>query len=256
MSDELANLKPAELAGWYGRLADYATKQNTDVKGALSPIFLKYWLTGHGKKLVFSPPEHLRNSAYVIDELKYHRAVYLTEEKAKMGTEEKWAGIIPRLQGKSYSKWDGKGYLTMHLESLVDIPVYKEWLLSKGDLDLLMAMHGFQLRTDVTVTASPSKASMRRVMFTSFAAKVTDSYHWNPEKHLDMPNPDYGNPSKVLNPVAQKAKQINVYHKNAIRLEKAGLAWAYELESEPWKVTDLSIMGSADIDPNKKLGWF
>jgi hypothetical protein len=252
MSDELANLKPEELAAWYGRLADLVTKQNSEVKGALAPLFLKHWLTGQGKKLVFPPPEHLRNSGYVIDVLKYHRAVYLTEKKTKFGG-EKWAGIIPRLQGKGYPKWEGKGLLTMHVESLVEIPVLMEWSLSKGDLDLLMAMHGFQLRTDATVTAAPGAGDMLRVTFASFSAKVSDSYHWDPDKHLTMPNPDYGNPSKVPNPVAPNSQTIIVYHKNAIRLENAGLAKAYDLESEPWQVTDLSIMGPADINPNKKL---
>ncbi|SRR6266849_4544017 len=257
MNDDLANLKPEELAAWYGRLADSVEKQNSEVKGALSPLFLRHWLTGHGKKLVFPPPEHLRHSGYVIDGLKYHRAVYLTEKKTKVGGNDKWAGIIPRLQGKGFPKWDAKGVLTMHLESLVEIPVLKEWFLSKGDLDLLMAMHGFQLITDVGVTASPGQRSVLRVTFATFAAKVSDSYHWNPDKHLTMPNPDYGNPSKVPNPVAPKSQSITVYHKNAIRLEKAGLAWAYDLESEPWQVTDVSVMGPADIDANKKLdGWF
>jgi hypothetical protein len=253
MSDELANLKPEDLAAWYGRLADYVAKQNSEVQGALAPLFLRHWLTGHGKKLVFAPPAHLRNSGYVIDALKYHRAVYLTEKKAKTVGGEQWAGIIPRLQGKGYPKWEGKGTLAMHLESLVDIPVLQEWFLSKGDLDLLMAMHGFQLRTEVTVTASPGKGAMLRVTFTNFSARVSDSYHWNPDKHLTMPNPDYGNPSKVPNPVAPKSQTITVYHRNAIRLEKAGLAWAYDLESEPWQVTDVSIMGPAEIDPAKKL---
>jgi hypothetical protein len=257
MSDELANLKPEELAGWYERLAELVEKQNADVKDALSPRFLKYWLKGRGKKLIFPPPEHLRNSDYVIDTLKFHRAVYLSEKKAKVDAGEKWAGLIPRLQGKGYPKWPGQGILTMHYESLVDIPVLKELFLSKGDLDLLMAMHGFQLITDVGATVSAGKKSSLSVSFNSFSAKVSDSYHWNPDKHLTMPNPDYGNPSKVPNPVAPKSQSITVYHKNAIRLEKAGLAWAYDLESEPWQITDLSIRGPATIDPNKKLdGWF
>lgn len=257
MSDELANLQPVELAGWYERLANLIEKLNTEVKDALSPRFLKYWLTGQGKKLNFSPPKHLCNSGYVTDVLKYHRAVYLTEKKAKVGGSEKWSGIIARLQGKGYPKWAGTGLMTMHYESLVDIPVLMESFLSKGDLDLLMAMHGFQLVTDVAVTVTGGAASKLNVVFTSFNAKVTDSYHWNPDKHLSMPNPDYGNPNKVQNPVAPKSQTITVYHSNAIRLEKAGRAWAYDNESDPWQVSDIGISGPATIDPTKKLdGWF
>src|SRR5260370_7011010 len=96
MNDDLANLKPEELAAWYGRLADYVEKQNSEVKGALSPLFLRHWLTGHGKKLVFSPPEHLRHSSYVIDGLKYHRAVYLTDKNARLPVNNNCAATLPR----------------------------------------------------------------------------------------------------------------------------------------------------------------
>ena len=48
---------------WYGRLVDSVEKQNSEVKGALSPLFLRHWLTGHGKtvfrggyRFLYDPP--------------------------------------------------------------------------------------------------------------------------------------------------------------------------------------------------------
>jgi hypothetical protein len=48
-------------------------------------------------------------------------------------------------------------------------------------------------------------------------------------------------------------KKILIYESNTVRLEKAGLAKPFNLESKAWAITDLSIMGAAEIDPSKTL---
>jgi len=68
---------------------------------------------------------------------------------------------------------------------------------------------------------------------------------------LTVPNPDYN--SKSPDAIAPNSKKLVVYHSNAKRLEDARLAAPYDLQSKWWKITNLSVCGPADIDPNKTL---
>jgi hypothetical protein len=260
--DYLKDLPPDQVAAWYLRLAQFIEQQNKTVKDPLAPKFLRHWLKGGGKKLVFPAPEHLRQSGYVTDVLKDHRAWYLTEDKFK----GRWVGVIPRLQGQpGFAKWrprdDGSAYdttvtypyLDMELQSLVEIPVKILGSLSDGDEDLLTALHGFQLRTSVRVWGYSDGGNEMEVNFADFRAQARDRYDWDPDKHFTVPNPDFRDPFKAPNPVAPYRNTITVYHKNAIRLEKAGKAWPYDLESEMWTITDLKIRGWATIRLDKKL---
>jgi hypothetical protein len=251
-TDVLEGLPPAEVAAWYGRLADLIERQNKTVKDPLAPLFLRHWLKGAGKLLKFPAPAHLQATKYVAEVLKLHRAIFLTEQKTKKGT---WGGVIPRLQGQpGFAKWDGKTPLALNYESLVDIPLLDIPFLSDGDKDIFTSLHDFQLRSDVTVTGSADAGSGKlRVTFSSYQAKARDRYDWDPDKHFTVPNPDFGNPAKVAKPVDPKSKTVTVYHKNAIRVEKAGLAAPYDLESDPWTVTDLTVAGPGVVDPGKKL---
>ena len=258
--DHLEDLPPDQVAAWYFRLAQAIERNNTTVKDPLAPKLLKYWMTGKGNKFTFPAPDHLRQSDYVIDVLGDHRDWYLTEEKFK----GRWVGVIPRLQGKpgfeKWSPWERPdfnsyftyGYMYMNLQSLVEIPVKIFGSLSDGDFDLLTSLHGFQLRTDVRVSGYSYGTEMQ-LFFNEFLARASDRYDWDPDKHFTVPNPDYNNPFNVANPVAPSQDQIMVYHKNAIRVEKAGLAWPYDLESEPWRVTDMKIMGPAKIEMDKDI---
>jgi hypothetical protein len=106
--DVLDDLPARDVAAWYGRLADLIEQQNTKVKDALAPKFLRHWLDGNGKDLIFPPPTHLKESRYVRNVLKEHRNWYLTKKKFK----KKWVGVLPRIQGISphpanvgYEKW-------------------------------------------------------------------------------------------------------------------------------------------------------
>src|SRR5438132_2277927 len=188
--DQLENLAPDEVASWYLRLAKFIEQKNTTIKDPLAPRLLRYWLTGQGKKLIFPAPDHLSQSEYVIDVLKEHREWYLTEKKFK----GKWVGVIPRLQGRpGFAKWlpweppdyDGYlnyGYLDMNLQSLVEIPVKIFGTLSDGDFDLLTALHGFQLRTDVTVRGY-SYGSAVQIFFVQFSARPFDRYDVAQDQH-------------------------------------------------------------------------
>ena len=119
--DKLKALSPAEVAGWYSRLADFIEQRNTKVKDALAPRFLRHYLTGKGKKLSFASPDHLKNSTHIVDTLKDHRAWYLTEKPFR----GKWVGIISRIQGAGGRRQDGgPPYINpsmLKLTSLVEI---------------------------------------------------------------------------------------------------------------------------------------
>jgi hypothetical protein len=92
-----------------------------------------------------------------------------------------------------------------------------------------------------------------RLFFQVFNASVTDRYDFDPTEYFIVPNPDYNNSFKIAKPVEPNSEKLVVHHSNAIRMEKAGLASPFDLESGEWSVTDLAIMGPAWIDPDKKL---
>lgn len=253
MDDVLANHTVDEVAAWYGRLADLIEKQNTVVPSPLSPMFLRHWLAGKSSALRFVAPRHLQTSKYVTDVLKKHRAWFLTEEKFKGN----WVGVVPRMQGKPpHAKWNWKmiNLDSMHIESLVEIEYKIFTAHTPGDLDLFTSLRGFQLRSDVSVSAaSVQNSTHAKVTFLTWTAKVTDKYDFDGAEHLTVPNPDHNNPSKVANPIAPKQKDVRVYHKNALRLIQGGKAWNYLLESQPWPIWDSAIMGPGQVDPSKKI---
>jgi hypothetical protein len=249
MKDHLADLNPAEVAAWYSRLADFIEKKAKDKKvtDALAPQFLRHYLKGKGKNLSFPPPDHLKNSKYVVEALKDHRAWYLTEKPFN----GKWVGIIPRLQQKEpLYTWP----YTMKLNSLVEIDVKLISSNTPGDNDLLTSLHGFQLYTECWVwIIHIEKESYLKATLGKFTAKVADRYDFDPDKYFVVPNPDYKNPSKIAKPVEPDSEEMLVYHRNAIRMENAGLAIPFDLESEKWSISDQDIIGPEKVDPNKTL---
>src|SRR5258707_12228137 len=114
--DFLKELTPSELAAWFLRLADFVERKTSKVKTPLSSALLKYYITGGGNDFTFDPPEHLKNSKFVLDVLKQHRAWYLTEKPFRGN----WVGIIPRLQD---GRFPANPYipLLMTIESNVEI---------------------------------------------------------------------------------------------------------------------------------------
>jgi hypothetical protein len=250
MKDHLQGLQPTEVAAWYGRLANMIDQENKSIKDALAPLFLRHYLKGKGKKLIFSAPDHLKNSNYVVDVLKDHRSWYLTEKRFK----NKWVGIIPRLQGKHPTdKWAPVDYLprVLELRSLVEIDV--KWFTdhTPGDNDLMTSLRGFQLCTQCHFFLSNISGKNIKVAFIFFFASVIDRYDFDPDEYFPVPNPDYKNPLKLAKPVAPDQEKIFVFHRNAIRMEKAGLAQPFDLQSKPWITGDL--MQPAEIDPAKNL---
>ena len=61
-----------------------------------------------------------------------------------------------------------------------------------------------------------------------------------------MPNPDFG--SKEKGAVASSDREVTRYHSNAIRLEKAGLANAFQNRCEPWEEMDPAVTGPTTVN--------
>jgi hypothetical protein len=209
-------------------------------------------------KRTIAAHENLTKSAVVSDTLSYHRRVYLTEEKARIaGGGEKWAGVIPRLQGASgFSPWDGKGQLAMNYQclaaySLLQTARFGVESMSVAETDVFTSFHDFQLRSDVVVAleTSPNKGAILK--FVQVRAKAIDRYDWDPRKHLTMPNPDFAShASWAIRPDLQR---IAVYHSNAKRIERDGLAAPYDLETESWSVADPGALAPAEINLSRRL---
>jgi hypothetical protein len=261
-SDYLKELSNDDVAAWYRRLADMWIKGRPDL-GFPQPLaeplagkFLHTWLDNRVayEEYVFEAPAHLRSLevSAIITVLIFHRKVFLTEAKKKDGA---WGGILPRIQR---GKWDMKSDLILEYESLCtvgdsffDITRIQN-SGTPAEKDIMGAMHGFQLKSQCKLSASPIKnSSLIEVRFKEWFASITDNYHWNPQKSLTMPNPDYE--SKDPKAVRPKDKTLLVYHSNAKRLENAGMAAPFKVRINPWRVNDARITQPAKINMNKRL---
>jgi len=258
MSDDLAKLPPAQLAGFYRRLATAVDGRKGVLRVSLASLLMNHWLDNRDRNstFVFDAPEHLRNHSQVTDVLAYHRKVFLTEEKARVGPKtSKWAGVLPRLLGNApYAKWDGKLPLPLEYQSLVEIPLRYQVTGSDADKDLLYALHGFQLKSKVVLSfdhSAPAPAKQVRLAFDEFSAQVIDRYDWDYTEHLTVPNPDYQ--SKEADAVKPGSDRVVVFHSNARRLEEAGLAAPYNLQTNAWRMTDQRLIDRAQVDLSRKL---
>lgn len=136
----------------------------------------------------------------------------------------------------------------MHLDGNVETPLSVEAKAAAGlevaprELDALFGLHGFTMNSDVVVSViKSSRPRMYSVKFDRWICKASDEYHWNPSKHITVPNPDFG--SKDKGAVSPTERTIKVFHSNAARIERAGLAKPFHDESEPWDETDLTVVG-------------
>jgi hypothetical protein len=248
-TDILAGLNTSDLQAWYSRLAQAIGGRPVNGHPPMSSTFLNRYIAPRNPNatLSFTPPPHLKSQSIVRNALAYHRQVYLTRKKARIGQGTQWAGILPRWRNPGRYSWDKTSPIDIYYESLVEVPL--RWQMTGGDVerDILYGLGmGFQLRTDVTLTVTPSGSDLT-VEFQSFTARIKDRYDFNPSEHITVPNPDLG--STAAHAVCPQRDRITVYHKNAIRLEKAKLAQPYDIESSAWTITDRSLTGPATVTP-------
>ena len=254
--DVLVAYTPKEVADWYRRLALSIRGRQPN---SLAAQMMLHWLDGGGKLFTFDAG-YVKNLSYVRANLLGEvRPVFLTEKKIKG---EKWGGVLPRIKGiPPHPPWDGTSKFQMVYEGPpAEVPLSVHARAAVGfadpeDLDILMSLHKFGLRTNVVASAVPGPQSTTKytVTFESWETRAFDRYNWDPTKHITVPNPDFGNPSKLLAPVAPDKETVRVYHSNAIRVEEAKLASPYDAVSIPWTVTDAEITGPGTVDASKNL---
>ncbi len=261
MTDFLGDLPVERVAAWYGRLAD-AWKQGTpELKPPLAGSFLKAWLRNRSSlaKIEFEAPLHLRSNFAVIETASYHREVFLTNKMARIGSGEKWAGIIPRVQGMTgFNKWNMKRPLNLEYESLCDIAPTKLAIIkvqrsgSNADRDIFGSLRGFQLKSTVTVAAQTNRPNTQvRILFNRWQCSGTDRYDWDYSEHMTVANPDYM--SKDTNDVRPQDQKVTVYHSNAKRLEDARLAAPYDVFLRPWPMSASQLISPAAINIGRRL---
>ncbi len=253
--DILGTIPVQQVHAWYGRLA--AAIARSPVAGGGTPLaslFLNRYLSpqrtnrgGRQPLLRFTAPDYVKNLDRVQDVLQFHRRVYLTQERARIGTSRRWAGIKPRWENPGRYGWNRTDPLSMHYESLVEIPIRWQVTGNNEERDILYGLGlGFQLRTEVVARVVHPGGDHLDVTFTRFIAKVVDVYDFNYDEHITVPNPDYQ--STAAGAVCPGRDKIRVYHTNARRMENASLAAVYPLESDAWTITDRTITGPGRVD--------
>jgi hypothetical protein len=109
--DTLGKLSPPDVAAFYARLADAVDQKKGALSVSLAAMLMRLWLKNRDPKakLEITAPDHLKSHPQTLDTLTYHRGVFLTEKRARLGASEVWAGVLPRLQGRPpHQKWDYK----------------------------------------------------------------------------------------------------------------------------------------------------
>lgn len=263
MTDHLRGLPIDQVAAWYYRLIESVARHRVNGHEPYATQMLRTYMNNRNPKALLRMPSrgYLRNFHEVVEQLGYHRRVFLSQEEARVGLRStlgfqtaitRLAGVVPRLRGTGHKKWVVPGQTTMSYESLVqigdnDLDVYR--IQKRGtaiERDLLTSLRGFQLHSDVTVRGVP-QGDRVRIEFASWRAWVKDRYDWNYDEYLTMPNPDYG--SAARGAVRPRDQMLTVYHANAKRLEDARLAAPYDVVSDPWPVTDASLLRPARVTP-------
>ena len=259
--DYLKNYSVDQVAAWYLRLAAAWDANMPDLQPTLAGAFLRTWVNNRSRdaKIEFDAPDHLRSHASVFAVQSFHRDVFLSNKKARFsGGTEKWAGILPRVQGApGFTRWNMKGDLALEYESLCDVAP-DIWAIAKiqrsgsnADRDIFGSLRGFQLKSKVTVSAPPSSGTLVKIMFKTWVSSGTDRYDWDYSEHLTVVNPDFG--SKAADAVRPQDKTLTVYHSNAKRLEDAGKAAPYQVVLKPWTVADARLTAPANIDIKRRL---
>jgi hypothetical protein len=261
MQDYLGSLPVEQVAAWYLRAAGAALQKKIDNQEPLAGRFLAFYMVNHNPDitLLFDAPSYLQNNHYVTSVLKYHRKVFLTEQKGKQAKGEKWVGVIPRIQKlPGAPNWDdlSKNH-EMQYHSLVEIGSGLLDIMRIRDegepweKDLFGSLRGFQLLSRVIVTGQRLSNGRVKIKFGEWHCQVQDRYDFNNKERLRLPNPDY----KQTYPEAIRPQDewMMVYHTNAERMEKAKLACPFNVRSREWQVNDSEIIREAEVDPNRRL---
>lgn len=272
MVDHLAKLAPPDLAAFYHRLADFFDKQNNNACGKGKPCLadpmasnlLRKWLNNRSQNTIYliDPPMHLKTDQKVKNALLYHRKVFLTEEKARIGPKfraiRKWVGVVPRLKKMpGFSSWSPGKPLQLRYESNVEYGTNRtdiariQYSGTPAERDLLVAFRGWTLISNVAVNGTILHNKKVKITFLPWKCSGSDLYDFAKVKGFTLPNPDYQKDFEGA--VRPKDKTIKIHHGNAVRLQKAGLASPYKIVIKDWIPQDAALTQPAEVDLNRTL---
>lgn len=259
MTDHLRALPVQQVAAWYRRLADLVARQSVGGETPYAAILLRHWLDNRDPRSTFTirPRGYLWSSPHVLAVLRYHRAVFLTQQEARVGrggvfgAATRRAGVVPRILGEpGFTRWVLPGRVQLEYQSLVEIGGGPLDILriqqsgSAGERDLFTALRGFQLRSSALVQGL-RVGNQVSIGFILWKCDILDRYDWNYDEYLTMPNPDFGR--RGADSVRPGDQSLTVYHSNAKRLEDARLAAPYDGRSVPWDVLNREITAPARL---------
>lgn len=250
-ADDILGTMPVDnVAAWYWRLAAHIGARRVRGREPLASRFLSLYLAPQTRTAPegFECPPYVREHSLVRQALLHHRNVYLSREQMRTGGGgRRWAGIRPRWSSPTSYGWNGRDPIAMHYEALVEVPQAWQVVGNEVDRDILYALGlGFQLRTEVRCRVTPSSGGLD-VVFETFTAQVNDRYDFDPREHFTVPNPDYR--STAGGAVCPHKETIRVFHRNAQRMERAHRAAPYDIESDPWPVSNARLSGPSVVTP-------
>lgn len=171
---------------------------------------LEHWLGNTGKTRAVSAKPFQNDSAVINHLAKKHRAIFLSQHDPKKG-------LVPRIKNSP-----GEARYSMSWEDSTYAAALSE---------LYFALGGFTVRSNVEVQVKPDKSDPKiyRATFLSWKSQAFDNYNWDHGKSVYVPG--WG----------------KIDDKDALRVEKAGKAKPYLIESQWWVVNNASVVGPAEI---------
>ncbi len=171
---------------------------------------LEHWLgnTGLPRKVTAQP---FQNESSVLSHLqRKHRALFL-------GQYDPNKGLPPRIR-------KNRAAATYKME-------WEDSMYASMLTTLYFALGGFTLRSRVEVEVTPDAAAPNTygVKFLSWESQVFDDYNWDHGKSVVVPG--WG----------------RIDDKEALRVERAGRAKSFVIESAWWTVTQPAVVGPATI---------
>jgi hypothetical protein len=169
---------------------------------------LDYWLSGRGGTKIIAARNFQDDSAVSSHLRNVHRRVFLSlKEPSK--------GIVPRIRANPAATT----FQMIWEDSTYALPL----------TTLYFGLGGFTLKSTVDVSVRKDAGNIWSLQFTKWTSQVFDNYNWDVGKSVYVPG--WGKIDDI----------------DALRVERAGRAKSFLIESTPWQVTDPTIVGPAKV---------
>ena len=169
---------------------------------------LAHWLGNTGTTRHIVADAFKQESNVVAHLRNKHRRVFLSQHDAAKG-------ILPRIK-----KNPNNATYSM---------AWEDSMYAGALTELYFALGGFTLRSKVDVSVVKKDATTFEVTFDSWQAQAYDNYNWDHGKSVYIPG--WG----------------RIDDKDALRVEAAGKAKSFEIESNWWRVTQPGVLNAAEV---------